>query len=375
MRIAQVAPLYESVPPKTYGGTERVVSLLTEGLVALGHDVTLFASQDSKTKARLISIGQNSLRLHAGYEHSLVPHLIMFEQVRRLALHFDIIHFHTDYIHFPLTRQIPCPTLTTLHGRMDFSQFKPLFSEFADVPLVSISNSQREPVPQAHWMDTIYHGLPPQQFVPKYTRGKYLAFLGRMSHEKRPDRAIEIALKTGMKLKMAAKVDAQDKEYYETNILPLIKNSKQIEYLGEINDEQKSEFLGNAAALLFPIDWPEPFGLVMIESMACGTPVIAFKNGSAPEVVTEGVTGFLVNSVEQAVQKVYQIGEIDRKECRRLFEKRFSLDVFLNSYLSVYRKVIENEHIDNRLDHNDHYNYYSRHQKYGRLIDGRHTSA
>jgi glycosyltransferase involved in cell wall biosynthesis len=341
MRIAQIAPLFESVPPQKYGGTERVISYLTEELVADGHEVTLFASGDSVTSAELVPGCHRSLRLHEGYEHSAVPHMVMMEEVKRRAREFDILHFHTDYLHYPLVRGLDTPHVTTMHGRMDFPQYSSLYREFKDIPLISISNAQRAPLPWANWAGTIYHGLPKKLYRPRFELGKYAAFLGRISPEKRPDRAIDIANRAGIHLKMAAKVDVTDREYFETTIRPMIEASRYVEFIGEITDEEKNEFLGNAAVLLSPIDWPEPFGLVFIEAMACGTPVISYPHGSAPEVITEGVSGFLVNSVAEAVEKIQLLPRLDRARVFHEFEKRFSVRAMREAHLSVYEDVCQ----------------------------------
>ncbi|WP_022853263.1 glycosyltransferase family 4 protein [Thermodesulfatator atlanticus] len=342
MRIAQVSPLHESVPPKLYGGTERVVHYLTEELVKMGHEVTLFASGDSETSAKLIPCTERSLRLDPQVKDTLAHHIIMLEKVAKLAKNFDIIHFHIDYIHFPLMRRLGVPYVTTLHGRLDIPDLKPLFEEFSDAPVISISNAQRTPLPHARWVATVYHGLPENlyQFHPK--GGNYLAFLGRISPEKRPDRAIQIAERVGMKLLIAAKVDQADRAYYESVIKPLLK-SPWVEFIGEINDREKDEFLGNAYALVFPIDWPEPFGLVMIESMACGTPVIAWRCGSVPEVIEDGVSGFIVESMDEAVAAVEKVATLNRLNCRKAFERRFTAKVMAQNYLNVYEKVLQAE--------------------------------
>lgn len=344
MRIAQVSPLYESVPPKLYGGTERVVSYLTEALVKQGHEVTLFASGDSVTRARLISPCSNALRLDNTCIDSLAHHILMLEQVFQRAEEFDIIHFHIDYIHYPLCRRCFTPTLTTLHGRLDIKDYGHLFSEFKEMPVVSISNAQRKSFPWLNWQATVYHGLPRNLHKFHEGRGKYLAFLGRISPEKRPDRAIEIAERAGMKLKIAAKIDKKDEEYFETVIKPMLK-SPWVEFIGEINEKEKDEFLGNAYALVFPIDWPEPFGLVMIEAMACGTPVIAWRCGSVPEVIDDGETGFIVESIEEAVKAVERIPYVSRKSCRQRFEKRFTAERMAMDYLAVYEKVISEKRL------------------------------
>jgi len=339
MRIAQVAPLYESVPPKLYGGTERVVSYLTEELVRMGHDVTLFASQDSNTRARLNGISKKALRLDENVKDPLAHHILLLENVLKKADQFDIIHFHIDYIHFPCARRINTAHVTTLHGRLDIPDLKPLYEEYRDIPVVSISNYQRKPLPFAKWVGTVYHGLPEDLYSPKFIPGSYLAFLGRISPEKRPDRAIEIAKKAGIPLKIAAKVDNADKEYYETCIKPLL-NHPLIEFIGEVGDKEKNEFLANALGLLFPIDWPEPFGLVMIESFACGTPVIAYPHGSVPEVMVDGVTGFIVKDMDEAVKAVEKLPYIDRRRCRKIFEERFSAKRMAMDYIKIYEEVI-----------------------------------
>lgn len=340
MRIAQVAPLYESVPPKYYGGTERVVSYLTEELVKQGHDVTLFASGDSLTSARLVAPCGRSLRLDESCVDQFVHHIYMLELVYQQASQFDIIHFHCDYIHFPLMRRHPTPHVTTLHGRLDLPDIVNLYREFKEVPLVSISNSQRTPLPWVNWQGTVYHGLPDDLHEFRAGPGQYLAFLGRIAPEKRVDRAIEIARRVGMEIKIAAKVDKVDLEYFDTVIKPLLKEPF-VEYIGEIGEYEKGDFLGNAHALLFPIDWPEPFGLVMIEAMACGTPVIAYRRGSVPEVIEEGVTGFIVEELEDAVRAVEQVACLDRWQCRQAFEERFTARRMAQDYLAIYRKLID----------------------------------
>lgn len=339
MKIAQVAPLYESVPPKLYGGTERVVSYLTEELVNLGHEVTLFASGDSLTRANLVPCSERSLRMDSSSIDTMPHHILMLEKVFQAAQQFDIIHFHIDYLHFPLSRRTHHPHLTTLHGRLNIPDLVPLYQEYSDMPLVSISDQQRSPLPWANWIGTVYHGLSNDLLTFNPEAGDYFAFLGRISPEKRLDRAIEIAKRSGIKLKIAAKVDKVDREYFEQNIAPLLTHPL-IEFIGEIGDQQKDDFLGKALALLFPIDWPEPFGLVMIESMACGTPVIAFRNGSVPEVMTNGETGFIVDSIDEAVQATRQIKKIDRHRCRQVFEIRFSATAMADSYLELYRQCI-----------------------------------
>ena len=340
MKIAQVAPLYESVPPHLYGGTERVVSYLTEALVAQGHEVTLFASGDSITEARLVAGCERSLRLSEDCVDPLAHQAVMLDKVIGRAEEFDIIHFHTDYAHFPFSKNMGLRNVTTLHGRLDLPDLEPLYRHFNEMPLVSISYSQREPVDEANWVGNVYHGLPADLLKASEEPGEYLAFLGRISPEKRPDRAIRIALKAGMTLKIAAKIDRVDREYFDTQIKPLLKNPG-IEYIGEITESEKSEFLGNAYAYLFPIDWPEPFGLTMVEAMACGTPTIAFSCGSVPEVLDEGVSGFIVNSEKAAVEAVGRIPELSRAACRATFEKRFTDVRMAENYLQVYETLLE----------------------------------
>ena len=340
MRIAQVSPLYESVPPKLYGGTERVVSYLTEELVKQGHDVTLFASGDSVTNARLVAGSPRSLRLDEKCMDQVAHHVLMLEKVFQRVHEFDIVHFHIDYFHFPMSRRMRIPQVTTLHGRLDIPDLVPMYREFSEMPVVSISDSQREPLPWANWVSTVYHGLPTDLFRFRKEPGKYLAFLGRISPEKRVDRAIEIAKRVGMDLKIAAKVDKADREYYEEEIKHLIEGSSSVEFIGEINEREKDEFLGNAYALLFPIDWPEPFGMVMIEAMACGTPVIAFPCGSVPEVLDHGESGFIVRSVDEAVRAVEGLHTFDRSLARQVFDRRFTATHMANGYLHVYEKLL-----------------------------------
>jgi glycosyltransferase involved in cell wall biosynthesis len=341
MKIAQVAPLYESVPPKLYGGTERVVSYLTEELVRQGHDVTLFASGDSKSCAKLHAICPRALRLEGGkIIDPLVHHIRMIEMVAREAHHFDVVHFHIDYLHFPVSRRQHVPTLTTLHGRLDIPELHSIYREFADMKLVSISDSQRTPMPWANWLGTVHHGLPEHLYKAQERPGKYLAFLGRISPEKRVDRAIEIAKRVGMPLRIAAKIDAVDREYFHSKIEPLFSNPL-VEYIGEISEREKSEFLGNAYALLFPIDWPEPFGLVMIEAIACGTPIIAYRMGSVPEIIDEGITGYIVDNVDDAVAAVQRAASLNRRICRRVFEERFSARRMCLDYLELYKGLCD----------------------------------
>ena len=338
MRIAQIAPLFESVPPKLYGGTERVVSYLTEALVTLGHDVTLFASGDSVTSARLISPCERSLRLDDKAVDHLLYHYVMLDQVRDLARKFDVLHFHVDYLHYPFMRGCRVPHVATLHGRLDIPQLKALYRKFANEPIVSISFSQRKALRFARWISNVYHGVPARTYRPGSGKGGYLAFLGRISPEKRVDRAVQIALQCGMPLKIAAKVDKADREYYESEIRPLL-SQPGIEYIGEITESEKCEFLGYAYAHLFPIDWPEPFGMCMIEAMACGTPTIAFGHGSVPEVLSHGVTGFVVDSVEAAVEAVPKIATLDRAACRLEFEERFDSLRMAEDYVRIYESL------------------------------------
>jgi glycosyltransferase involved in cell wall biosynthesis len=342
MKIAQVSPLYESVPPKYYGGTERVVSYLTEELVRQGHDVTLFASGDSVTRARLVAACRRSLRLDKSCVDQLAHHIRLLELVYREPQDFDVIHFHNDYLHFPLTRRQRVSSVTTLHGRLDTPDLVPLYHEFRDMPLVSISDSQRAPLRWANWQATVYHGLPEDLCTFHPGPGKYLAFLGRVSPEKRVDRAIRIARRTGMEIKIAAKVDDTDREYFENTIEPMLQDPL-TEFVGEIGEGEKNDFLGNALALLFPIDWPEPFGLVMIEAMSCGTPIVAYRAGSVPEVIENGVTGFIVEGMEDAVKAVERIHAIDRRRCREVFEERFSARRMAGDYLRVYQRLLERE--------------------------------
>ena len=339
MRIAQVAPLYESVPPKYYGGTERIVSYLTEELVDQGHDVTLFASGDSVTRARLEPACPCALRLDEECIDQLAHHFLMLESVMQRSGEFDLLHFHVDYLHFPLSRRQDTPHVTTMHGRLSIRDIVPLHREFRDMPLVSISEAQRKPLSWANWLATVYHGLPEDLYSMRVRKGDYLAFLGRISPEKRVDRAIEIAQRVGMRLKIAAKVDNADKEYFEGAIRPLLRGPL-VEYVGEIGDGEKEELIGGAYALLFPIDWPEPFGIVMIEAMACGTPVVAFRRGSVPEILRHGVTGFIVEDVEDAVESIPRVAQLSRARCRREFEERFTAARMARDYLKVYQKLI-----------------------------------
>jgi glycosyltransferase involved in cell wall biosynthesis len=340
MKIAQIAPLIESVPPSLYGGTERIVSCLTEELVRLGHEVTLFASADSITSAELAPCCNRALRLDDSVRDIIPHYMLMVDKVRERAVDFDILHFHIDLFHFPLFRSLEARTLTTLHGRQDLSDLKPFYYRFSKMPLVSISAAQRSPLPHANFVATIHHGIPADLHRPAFGRGSYLTFLGRISPEKRPDRAIRIAQRVGMPLKIAAKVDKVDEAYFRTEILPLV-DGKGVEFLGEINEREKTTFLGDAAALLFPIDWPEPFGLVMIEAMACGTPVLAFRHGSVSEVVEDGITGKVVESEDEAVAKLPEILSYDRRTVRQRFQERFTATRMARDYVRAYRKLLK----------------------------------
>ncbi len=339
MRVAQVAPLYERVPPLLYGGTERVVSYLTEELIRCGHDVTLFASGDSITAAKLAAPCERALRLDKKCRDSLSYHIVMLDQVFDRAGEFDIVHFHVDYLHFPASRRSRIHHLTTLHGRLDLPELAVVYNQFSSMPLISISNAQRRPLALANWRATVYHGLPQDLLSLQPEPGSYLAFLGRISPEKRLDRAIEIAKRVDMPLRVAAKVDDADRDYFETQITSLLDHPL-IEFVGEINEQQKQDFLGGAHALLFPIDWPEPFGLAMIEAMACGTPVIAFRCGSVPEVIDDGRTGFIVDNIEQAVNAVRKVTKLDRTRCRTIFETRFSASRMAGDYIHEYHRLL-----------------------------------
>jgi glycosyltransferase involved in cell wall biosynthesis len=340
MRIAQIAPLAESVPPKFYGGTERIVSWLTEELVAQGHEVTLFASGDSLTSAELVPCAEQALRLNPAVKDTLPYHIMMLEKIRQRADEFDVVHFHIDMFQYPLIRELGLPAVTTMHGRLDLHDLQVFFTEFSDAKLVSISDHQRLPMPPVDWLSTIHHGLPPEllQFNPAPRDGGYLAFLGRISPEKRPDRAIEIATRLKQKLKIAAKVDKADKEYWDEIIEPMVRGNPYVEFIGEIGEAQKSEFLGNARALLFPIDWPEPFGIVMIEAMACGTPVMAYRCGSVPEVIEHGVSGWIVDDMDGAIAAISG-PNLDRRKVRDAFEARFTARRMAQDYIRVYEEV------------------------------------
>jgi glycosyltransferase involved in cell wall biosynthesis len=340
MKIAQVAPLTEAVPPKLYGGTERVVAYLTDALVELGHDVTLFASGDSATKASLSPIWPRALRLDPDVKDPFVPMVMQLEMVARRAHEFDMIHCHLDYIGYPLLRRLGTPSVTTLHGRLDLPELPALYKLYGDIPVVSISNSQRVPLPEANFIATVPHGLPRNLLRQADGRGRYLAFLGRISPDKAPDAAIRIAARAGIPLKIAAKMESGDREYFKSAVEPLL-DQADVEFIGEIRQDQKQAFLGNAAALLFPIAWCEPFGLVMIEAMACGTPVIAFENGSVPEVLEDAVTGFIVHSEDQAVAAVRRIANFDRARIRSEFERRFTAQQMAQNYLKLYARLAQ----------------------------------
>jgi glycosyltransferase involved in cell wall biosynthesis len=340
MKIAQIAPLIERVPPRLYGGTERIVSYLTEELVAQGHDVTLFASADSITSARLVPCCEQALRLNPAVRDPIPYYMITLDKLRRMASQFDILHFHIDQFHFPIFHDRSSRALTTLHGRQDLPDLKVLYDAFPDMPLVSISEAQRKPIANANFVATVLHGIARDLFTPTLLpRGDYLAFLGRISPEKRVDRAIAIARAVGLPLKIAAKVDRADEAYFRRDIAPLL-DQPGIEFIGEINEQKKGRFLGEARALLFPIDWPEPFGLVMIEAMACGTPVLAFRQGSVPEVVDEGITGHIVDGVDEAIRKIGRVLALDRARVCRQFEQRFTAERMVQDYVKIYEKLI-----------------------------------
>jgi glycosyltransferase involved in cell wall biosynthesis len=348
MKIAQISPLMESVPPRLYGGSERIVAYLTDELVRQGHDVTLFASGDSVSSANLVRCVPMALRLDANVKDPIPYYMLMLDRVREMADEFDILHFHIDQFHFPLFRPIANRTVTTLHGRQDLHDLKPLYVGFSDMPLVSISNSQRKPIANANFAATVYHGLPAQTLKPNYKpSGDYVAFLGRISPEKRPDRAIRIAQALGLRIKIAAKIDKVDEAYFREHIASLF-NLPGVEYIGEIDERSKSEFLGEASALLFPIDWPEPFGLSMIEAMACGTPVLAFRCGSVPEIIDPGVTGLIVDSMDEAIRVMPQVLALDRRTVRQKFEQRFSASRMAKDYVQVYRSLIKQQALPER---------------------------
>jgi len=340
VKIAQVAPLFESVPPRRYGGTERVVSYLTEALIDQGHDVTLFASGDSVTRARLVPVVESALRLDPGRPDWLMHHVMLIDRVFEQAGTFDAIHFHIDFLHYPLARRCATPCVTTLHGRLDLDDLLPLHAQFGTHPLVSISDTQRAPLSKANWCATVHHGLPDSLYAFHPEPQDYFAFVGRISPEKRLDRAIEIALACNTRLRVAAKVDAVDRAYFAREIEPLLSHPL-IEYVGEIGDADKNDFIGNARALLFPIDWPEPFGLVMIEAFACGTPVIATRRGSVPEIMQHGVTGWIVDDPAEAIEAARRIDQIDRRRCREAFERRFTAAKMATRYVQVYQALID----------------------------------
>ncbi len=342
MRIAQIAPLHEAVPPKLYGGTERVVSFLTEELVAQGHDVTLFASGDSVTSAKLESVWPRALRLDPAIRDPIAPHMVMMEAVRRQVDEFDVLHFHMDYWPFSLFGRQRTPFVTTMHGRLDLPELQPVFDTFPNAPIVSISDAQRRPLPQANYVSTVLHGLPANLLTPQPGPKDYLAFLGRIAPEKGPDRAIRIARACGIPLKMAAKVDRADQAYFDSVIRPMLAEGG-VELIGEINDAQKPEFLSGAMALLMPIDWPEPFGLVMIEAMACGTPVIAFNRGSVPEVIEDGVSGFIVEDETGAMAAVNRLSRLSRATVRQRFDVRFTARRMAEDYVDIYRSLAGEE--------------------------------
>jgi glycosyltransferase involved in cell wall biosynthesis len=343
MNIAQVAPLYESVPPKYYGGTELVVSHLTEELVRQGHHVTLFASGDAVTQARLVAPCPHALRLDDQCVDRLAHHMVLLDQVFQQASAFDLIHFHIDYMHFPLSARQHTPHVTTLHGRLDIPDLVSVYRTFPTMPVVSISDSQRAPLPWLNWQGTVYHGLPEDRYTFQATPGTYLAFLGRISPEKGVEQAMAIAQRVGMPLKIAAKIDQADRAYFQEVVQPLIEASR-VELVGELEHSGKEAFLGQAYAVLFPIAWPEPFGLVMIEALACGTPVIAYRRGSVPEVLEDGVTGWIVEGCEEAVQAVERVSTLSRTRCRQVFEERFSASRMTQDYLKIYQQVLEGEH-------------------------------
>ncbi len=348
MRIAQIAPLYEAVPPKFYGGTERVVAYLCDALVELGHEVTLFSSADAKTCARLIPVRDQAIRLdHAMLKSDLAAHLTMLHEVRRRAWEFDLLHFHVDMIHFPLFEAIASRTVTTLHGRLDLKDLEGTYARWPAFPLISISNHQRAPLPHANWLATVPHGIPHRIYTPQPRIGDYLAFIGRISPEKRPDIAIRLARRSGIRLRIAAKVDTVDVAYFEAAIKPLLPDPL-VEFIGEIGDAEKGSFLGNARALVFPVDWPEPFGLVMIEALACGTPVIAWNRGSVPEVIDHGQTGFIVDSEDEALEAIRRVDSLDRRHIRAVFEQRFTAITMARNYVEAYTRLLT-QHAQSRL--------------------------
>jgi len=342
MKIAQVSPLWESVPPKLYGGTERVVSYITEELVRQGHEVTLFASGDSTTSAQLVEACPKALRLNSGIFNRDAPLTALMEMAFGSPRDFDLIHSHLDFFGFPLARRCRVPVVTTLHGRLDLPEMAPVYREFSELPLVSISHAQRSPLPWSNWVATVYHGIPRDLYRPQLHSGQYLAFLGRIAPEKRPDHAIEIAKRTGLPLRIAAKVDPADRDYFRNVIEPLLDHPL-VEFLGEITDAEKSDFLGDAYALVCPYDWPEPFGLVLIEAMACGAPVIAYRRGSIPEIIDDGVTGFVCDSLDGMVEAVSQLPVIDRTRCRQVFEERFTVERMVRDYVATYEQILNDQ--------------------------------
>jgi glycosyltransferase involved in cell wall biosynthesis len=349
IRIAQVAPLYESVPPRLYGGTERVVAHLCDALTELGHEVTLFASAESRTRARLVPVRDQAIRLDdEPLKSDLAAHLTLLYEVRRRQQQFDVLHFHTDMLHFPMFEPHAAHTITTIHGRLDMKDLPAVYARWAKFPLVSISEAQRRPLPRANWFGTVPHGLP-RGLYPfcERPRGGYLAFLGRLAPEKRPALAIRLAQAAGMPIRIAAKVAATDRGYFEAKVAPLLRGPG-VEFMGEIADDRKAQFLGDAEALLFPIDWPEPFGLVMIEAMACGTPVIAWNRGSVPEIIEHGISGYIVNSEEEALQAIARVASLDRRAVRRCFERRFAAQTMARGYLELYGRLLEPRRVSAR---------------------------
>jgi glycosyltransferase involved in cell wall biosynthesis len=341
MKIAQIAPLYESVPPKYYGGTERVIHYLTEELVRKGHDVTLYASGDSMTSARLVPLCPDALRLNRRfYMDDLAHHVLLIEKLHKDAAEYDLLHSHMDFFAYSLLRRATVPSITTLHGRLDLPDLVPLYLEFSDMPVVSISKKQREPLPWLNWQRTIHHGIPEHLYKPRDKPGSYLAFLGRISPEKGIEQAIAIATRAGIPLKIAAKVDRKDQEYYDGVVKPLLDHPL-IEYLGEIGEAEKNEFLANALALLIPLDWPEPFGLVMIEAMACGTPVITRARGAVPEIIEDGITGFIFEGAADAIAAIVKAEDLDRRYCRRVFEKHFTAARMADDYIELYKSLVQ----------------------------------
>jgi glycosyltransferase involved in cell wall biosynthesis len=369
MKIAQIAPLIESVPPRLYGGTERIVSYLTEELVALGHDVTLFASGDSISRAELVPCCTRALRLDPTVRDPIPHFMLMIDKVKERLEEFDVLHFHIDLFHFPLFRSLATRTVTTLHGRQDLGDLKPFYSRFAEMPLISISDHQRTPIPNANFVATIHHGIPANLLAPSLKSGGYLAFLGRISPEKRPDRAIRIARAAGIPLKIAAKVDKIDEEYFRSEIRPLIDGTS-VEFIGEINEREKGQFLGGAATLLFPVDWPEPFGLVMIEAMACGTPVLAFRCGSVPEVIEVGVTGRIVDSEAEAITALRDVLSYDRRAVRQRFEGRFTTTRMAMDYVRTFQRLLRTSAVPDQKRRERQDQGYFNESRFGLSIPG-----